>query len=632
MKRSVGFVLPTVVVSSIVLMIVLLAALQLASSSAAALRDQYYNTLAREAAEAGAVFMGECMKDNKFDQGVVVNPGDDCLGAARNPAMTNVFASSKIDIDFSGKYVLSGQNKTAMITGEVRLKRPSDGTVYKKYTHTARQLTTQEEGSTARATRRWWHIGQGAVVDFGINNKSPAVASRAVGPGSRETKLEGITTVSDKSGNLLFYSDGITVWDRNGEVMENSAGLSGTYTTTQAVASFPIDDDERYYVIVTNDAIQSTDQGVLSYSVIDMTLNGGRGGVLRTAKNIRLGYGLISRYGSEMAKYSSEALSAAPMPDGSGYWVYTYTPTPTNNVVWGFRFKRKQKTHPNYYDNPVDHDGSVSSVVRAYDVTASDYDKRSPVCEGVRNEIRQRTGYSYFDMRRSKVYGFGTINFNKDYSRMVIMMGGWDCKHKDSSTKYDYANYGAVHVLNVDRASGLLTKHASFHAGSRTTERFAISGAYTFRGYSADFSPDGRYIYTTTVYPGRVRRFDISDPDRVYDSMRFIGASSCTEYPGACSFQLNELDLEEGGYGGGQALRGPDDKVYVADAHTPWLSVIHQPDAPTPQGSRFDDTIGSSVGWQYGRYGGGLNLPIGTYSKYGLPQMVTTYSPRLIQY
>lgn len=64
-------------------MTVLLAALQLASSAAAALRDQYYNTLAREAAEAGAVFMGECMKERYFDTTKTVRPGTDCLGVSR---------------------------------------------------------------------------------------------------------------------------------------------------------------------------------------------------------------------------------------------------------------------------------------------------------------------------------------------------------------------------------------------------------------------------------------------------------------------------------------------------------------------------------------------------------------------
>ena len=48
-----GFVLPTVLVASIMLLLLLLAGLQLASAAANALVEQYYNQLAREAAEAG---------------------------------------------------------------------------------------------------------------------------------------------------------------------------------------------------------------------------------------------------------------------------------------------------------------------------------------------------------------------------------------------------------------------------------------------------------------------------------------------------------------------------------------------------------------------------------------------------
>ena len=47
-----GFVLPTVLVASIMLLLILLAGLQLASAAANALMEQYYNQLAREAAEA----------------------------------------------------------------------------------------------------------------------------------------------------------------------------------------------------------------------------------------------------------------------------------------------------------------------------------------------------------------------------------------------------------------------------------------------------------------------------------------------------------------------------------------------------------------------------------------------------
>ena len=39
--------------------------------------------------------------------------------------------------------------------------------------------------------------------------------------------MEGAASVSDQAGNLLFYSSGFAVWDRNGNRMPNGTGLQG---------------------------------------------------------------------------------------------------------------------------------------------------------------------------------------------------------------------------------------------------------------------------------------------------------------------------------------------------------------------------------------------------------------------
>lgn len=77
--------------------------------------------------------------------------------------------------------------------------------------------------------------------------------------------------------------------------------------------------------------------------------------------------------------------------------------------------------------------------------------------------------------------------------------------------------------------------------------------------------------------------------------------------------------------GGGQVLRGPDGKMYVADRSAPWISVVDHPDAPS--GATSAQTA-VNVGWRHG----GLPLPGGALSYYGLPQMVSLYNPRFIQY
>src|SRR6185295_5716086 len=45
---------------------------------------------------------------------------------------------------------------------------------------------------------------------------------------------EGCSTISDNAGNLLFYTNGENVWDRNHQLMPNGAGLLGQTSVTQS--------------------------------------------------------------------------------------------------------------------------------------------------------------------------------------------------------------------------------------------------------------------------------------------------------------------------------------------------------------------------------------------------------------
>jgi hypothetical protein len=102
--------------------------------------------------------------------------------------------------------------------------------------------------------------------------------------------LEGVLTMSDNDGNLLFYSNGMTIWNKNHQVMSNGIGLTGHDSSAQSgiVIHHPIHSDR--YIVFTIDAhsgVGGSSNG-LYYSVVDMTLNGGLGGVISNEKNIKL--------------------------------------------------------------------------------------------------------------------------------------------------------------------------------------------------------------------------------------------------------------------------------------------------------------------------------------------------------
>jgi gliding motility-associated-like protein len=96
---------------------------------------------------------------------------------------------------------------------------------------------------------------------------------------------EGCSTISDKYGNLRFYTDGVTVYTRMHQVMPNGTGLYGDPSSTQSGVIVPVPGDTNIYYIFTVSNLNKKSEGTgFRYSKVDMRLNFGNGDV--TDKNI----------------------------------------------------------------------------------------------------------------------------------------------------------------------------------------------------------------------------------------------------------------------------------------------------------------------------------------------------------
>lgn len=128
-----------------------------------------------------------------------------------------------------------------------------------------------------------WYFGYGAGVQFNLASNSIT----SVNNGQLSTN-EGCSSISDEFGNLLFYTDGTTVWNKNHSTMTNGFGLFGDNSSTQSAIIVPKPDDENiYYIFTVDTSIGQTDpNNGFNYSIVDMTLGGGLGEV--TQKNVNL--------------------------------------------------------------------------------------------------------------------------------------------------------------------------------------------------------------------------------------------------------------------------------------------------------------------------------------------------------
>ncbi|SNR80703.1 gliding motility-associated C-terminal domain-containing protein [Maribacter sedimenticola] len=147
-----------------------------------------------------------------------------------------------------------------------------------------------------------WYFGENAGLDF--NSGAPV----ALTDGAMITQ-EGCATISDGNGNLLFYTSGVTVWDRTHNPMPNGTGLLGDFSSSQSAIVVPDPGNPDLYYVFTVDDLGGPNG--FQYSVVDMTSNGGLGDV--TLKNIPL------------TTPVAEKLTAVEHANGTDIWVLVHT-------------------------------------------------------------------------------------------------------------------------------------------------------------------------------------------------------------------------------------------------------------------------------------------------------------------
>ena len=147
-----------------------------------------------------------------------------------------------------------------------------------------------------------WYFGRFAGLSFSSN--PPA----AVGGGQINT-LEGTASISDENGNLLFYTNGVLVYNRSHELMPNGIGLKGHVSSFQNSVIVPTPGNKNIFYLFTADAIENNGSNGYNYSIIDMTKDNGFGDV--TSQNIPL------------SGPSSERITSVRGADYKSYWVIT---------------------------------------------------------------------------------------------------------------------------------------------------------------------------------------------------------------------------------------------------------------------------------------------------------------------
>jgi len=122
------------------------------------------------------------------------------------------------------------------------------------------QLQAQNETSN-------WYFGFGLGLSFNDDTVNVLIDGKLY-------TNEGSASYSDTQGNLLLYTDGDTIWNKDHQVI--TTGLAGGCSSTQQAALIvPYPGTNHQYFVFSNDCRENYHRSGLNYTIVDVSINNG---------------------------------------------------------------------------------------------------------------------------------------------------------------------------------------------------------------------------------------------------------------------------------------------------------------------------------------------------------------------
>ncbi|MDI1353433.1 MAG: gliding motility-associated C-terminal domain-containing protein [bacterium] len=286
--------------------------------------------------------------------------------------------------------------------------------------------------SFAQNETKKWYFGNTAGLDF--MTPTPSVLTNGA-----MSAFYSCSSMADAAGNLLFYTDGATVYNSSHVVMANGTGLFGNGGSNSSQGSIIIKKPGStilYYIFTTAGAWNTTVG--FNYSIVDMSLASGQGSV--TVKNQNLYTG-----------YASGRLTATRHCNGVDVWVLTKD--------W-------------FYQN-TNLSGTVTPNYRAYLLTSTGVNTTAVISPASTITYTNGTWYDWGCMKISpNGQKLGVANYNYNWNMLSL---------NPMFELYDFNNSNGV----VSNQLTLVTNNIS---------------NFWWGGWGCEFSPDGTKFYGSRYY------------------------------------------------------------------------------------------------------------------------------------
>lgn len=420
-----------------------------------------------------------------------------------------------------------------------------------------------------------WYFGANAGLEFQGGAASPLTDGKL-------NTLEGTSSINDEKGNVLFYTDGVKIYDKDGNLMgalqydasgklvldpttskpvvstANLPSLGGSQISTQSALIVPKGTcrgcEYQYYVYTTAE-INGTRQ--LTYSIVDMRKNDGKGAIVES--NIPVA-------GTSGTALSTERSAGVKNEVDTTYWVITRD--------FG------------------------SNIFRITHITRNATPRQTTVAAG-QSQTATAQGEGYLKIgpappqSTSGASGSGTSgtatnpgsNTADGVTRPVAMV----VPGIATTTSTTGVN-NRVELFTFNDKTGSLEFKRSIDLGPAPPQ-----------AYGVEFSPDGKWLYVTLKGDPKdpnspssyILRYDLSitDPEQL--------SLARTEVATSTTQQFGALQI------------GPDGRIYVSIPGQTSLGVIENPNATFLDTLRFSPN-GQSLG--------------GKTSQLGLPNQIANFN------
>ncbi len=349
-----------------------------------------------------------------------------------------------------------------------------------------------------------WYFGKKAGLDF--NGGSPVSLTNGQTYTTDGSPVEGTSVISDSSGALLFYTNGMKIWNKNQQVMPDGDSILGNFSSTQGALIVPQPGSSRYfYVFTVDDFYEDNLKYGFRYSIVDICRDNGLGDVMPGLKNIL------------MLDTVAEKLTAVRHANGTDYWIIVHK-------YYSDAFYSYRLTSTGIADSVISHIGSRHPNAAVSQVSGPAIGQMKVSPDGKKIALVNANGADviaeYFDFDNST----GAVS-------------SWVNLQTDSTIIKNYQYYGVsfspdnskLYIACTVNGNGIYQFDLNAGGGDSVSVRASmtkIAGTYNY--FALQLGPDGKIYSTRSPFIG----------------IRYVAAIDAPNNPGsACNYRDSAVFL-----------------------------------------------------------------------------------------